>query len=535
MNDSSDVARSAQSKKSDEALKRTVWKPALSTPFGWNWPEVSEDVSQKFLEELLKLLDSKQLPCLSPHENATEQSDLRTLGISEFRNQLWHRKRKRKPHNILGKTESHKDQPRTCVPGDCREKTRGGTSNQEFSQPIFTFKDEVPIKESGSALKEQSSAVLETHPLQSPVKDVRESNSMLSTIIEDATDCPLRISSLLKPSKYFKETTFKSSLMENVGCSSQSRPSQMLSRPTHTLRLRSGKEVVIPDYFSPQQSYFQHMSQRERTSVHSHFNIKRPWLLDHVITGVNSITKKLESEIQLAITSSSSKLVAESSHSKSQPRFAKRMRSMSDLGSQHSNSNNLVHPTSQICFSRLSSCVGDSSRISLIFVCTGDLNPLSLVEHLLPTVASLNRQRCLKKGADGSKLPHPLIYLIPLMKGAEKRIALALGVKRAATVALPQNITGINNLHKMAQDLVKPLISGSLASNSESVPSLIPGLPWIPTHVKHYKTTAPTDLRKAKLEKAQRKKNRKLKSKSSIGSTGIINTSPEKKAVDCKI
>lgn len=77
----------------------------------------------------------------------------------------------------------------------------------------------------------------------------------------------------------------------------------------------------------------------------------------------------------------------------------------------------------------------------------------------------------------------------------------------------------ISALSKMAGDHVQPILppnptnftgcSQSLSSNLITTSSVV----LLPTHIKHYKTTAPTDMRKHQLEISQKKKKAKVAKK----------------------
>ncbi|KAI8457539.1 hypothetical protein BY996DRAFT_6411556 [Phakopsora pachyrhizi] len=71
--------------------------------------------------------------------------------------------------------------------------------------------------------------------------------------------------------------------------------------------------------------------------------------------------------------------------------------------------------------------------ISLIFICGNDLNPASMSDHLLETVATVNSLRAEIDRLRYGETP-TLIYLTVLPKGAEQRLAKALGIKRVAAI-----------------------------------------------------------------------------------------------------
>ncbi|KAJ7786488.1 hypothetical protein B0H16DRAFT_1490637 [Mycena metata] len=98
--------------------------------------------------------------------------------------------------------------------------------------------------------------------------------------------------------------------------------------------------------------------------------------------------------------------------------------------------------------------------------------------------------------AFNSSQPAEPITMIPLPKGAEKQLADAVGLRRAAVIAMDINTPGLE----------------MFASILESVPTLT--APWltslaasalIPTHVKQLRTTAPKDMKMAKVLRAEGK------------------------------
>ncbi|KAH9819594.1 hypothetical protein DFH28DRAFT_886674 [Melampsora americana] len=73
-----------------------------------------------------------------------------------------------------------------------------------------------------------------------------------------------------------------------------------------------------------------------------------------------------------------------------------------------------------------------------IFVCRDDLNPISVVDHLPPMIASLNRMLLLYKSSSSADtiIQSSTCYLVPLPRGSTTKLSLALGIKRTAAVAI---------------------------------------------------------------------------------------------------
>jgi len=264
--------------------------------------------------------------------------------------------------------------------------------------------------------------------------------------------------------------------------------SPLIPPSTHVVELRSGKKVHIKDYIPPRGS----KSHPENLAT-GRPSLKKRFKHVNVISGINSTTKELEKEIRH---------IRESIPFPSVP------------NSRITGQQSAITTDAQLLEK------SRQQQLLLIFVCRGDMNPVGLVDHLLPTVAHLNRYRLQTYSSGIQPLgSHRMVYLIPLPKGAEKRISGALGLKSAAVIALKQGDVRITTLSKLAGDHVKPILppnptnftgsSQSLSSNSITTSSVV----LLPTHIKHYKTTAPTDMRKHQLERSQKKKKAKVAKK----------------------
>lgn len=81
--------------------------------------------------------------------------------------------------------------------------------------------------------------------------------------------------------------------------------------------------------------------------------------------------------------------------------------------------------------------------LQVIFVAKADINPLQLVQHLLTAVGALNSLNIAKRklrnmetgGTSGSTVPATDIYLVPLSKGAEQKLAGLLALRRVSVLA----------------------------------------------------------------------------------------------------
>jgi ribonuclease P/MRP protein subunit POP3 len=110
-----------------------------------------------------------------------------------------------------------------------------------------------------------------------------------------------------------------------------------------------------------------------------------PPVLQHLTIGINEVTRKLESQIK-----SSRQTVI----------------------------------ISDKC--TVSSEYSQQPRIKVIFVCRADIDPPILVDHLPHLVSACNSLR----------KPSDFVKLVPLPKGAELTLAAALGLRRAAVIAV---------------------------------------------------------------------------------------------------
>lgn len=201
----------------------------------------------------------------------------------------------------------------------------------------------------------------------------------------------------------------------------------------------------------------------------------------------------------------------------------------------------------------------------LVFVCTGDINPLAIVEHILTAVAARNATnatlRQLATTASHSSANAPAessgaqcevppgasaledVYLVPLGKGAEKRLADLLGLRRAAVLAItvgslflyanlsaqtcnrPQDTDASHfaTLLKLVKARVNPISADwlrpatNILAKSAQTPTRsppVPMQPYITTHIKHFQTTVPVDAKAVRKERKEVNKKNKNRVKS---------------------
>lgn len=130
---------------------------------------------------------------------------------------------------------------------------------------------------------------------------------------------------------------------------------------------------------------------QETTGVGDDAHPPAPGILNHMVIGINEVTKRLESQARSAhqtVTISSSATT---------PELPKEL-----------------------------------SPLALVLVCQGDIDPPLLTAHLPPIVAACNVQR--NKDVNGSR-PGTSVKLIPLSKGSEDTLCAAIGLRRASVIA----------------------------------------------------------------------------------------------------
>jgi ribonuclease P/MRP protein subunit POP3 len=178
-------------------------------------------------------------------------------------------------------------------------------------------------------------------------------------------------------------------------------------------------------------------------------DLEPPLILSHLVYGVNAVTKRLE--IQTQSTRRPTTSVPETS---GQP--------------------------------------SDTKPLKYVFVCRADVNPPLLVAHLPHLVAAYN-----------STNPSEYLKLIPLPQGAEISLAEALGIRRVTVLGI--DVGWVDDLRlKSTSEQVSTLSASWL---SKPPPSLVA------THIKHIRTTAPKDMKAAKILRTQEKAAAKEKKK----------------------
>ncbi|KAJ6575284.1 hypothetical protein B0H19DRAFT_1128004 [Mycena capillaripes] len=183
----------------------------------------------------------------------------------------------------------------------------------------------------------------------------------------------------------------------------------------------------------------------------------RPAVLSHLVVGINEVTKRLDAQIR-----SLRNTVSLNPDSASEPALP-------------------------------------PAPIKVIVVCRADVDPQILIAHLPHEVAAFN----------STKPPEP-IKIIPLPKGAESTLAKAMGLRRVAVIAMDTDTPGLaafTSILDSVPTLTAPWLT-SLAASATPVQQQL-----IPTHVKQLRTTAPKDMKTAKLLRAEGKAAAKVRKK----------------------
>ncbi|PVF93555.1 hypothetical protein CPB86DRAFT_808932 [Serendipita vermifera] len=141
-----------------------------------------------------------------------------------------------------------------------------------------------------------------------------------------------------------------------------------------------------------------------------------------------------------------------------------------------------------------------------IFACLWDLNPPTILSHIPHLVASANTLlTILATKSTEQSATFPDMKLINLPKGSESSVSEAIGMRRVSIILLTSKATVgsrlldlLNKVPKLATPWLIPTTNPTIFTPH-----------FRPTHIKHLKTTAPVDMRAAKAERSQAKKEAK--------------------------
>ncbi|KAF8078898.1 hypothetical protein FPV67DRAFT_1466795 [Lyophyllum atratum] len=169
--------------------------------------------------------------------------------------------------------------------------------------------------------------------------------------------------------------------------------------------------------------------------------VDRPTILQHLVVGINEVTRRLESQI----------------------RHGRLTVITTDNAAQD------IPP----------------SPLQLILVCRADINPPILVDHLPHLVAAYN-----------SLKPQAPAKLIILPLGAELLLSRAIGLRRAAVLGIDSNWPDLDRFM---------VSLGSVPTLSATWLASIPLQKFVPTHIKQVRTSTPKDIRAEKQRRKEEK------------------------------
>ncbi|KAJ2931850.1 hypothetical protein H1R20_g5245, partial [Candolleomyces eurysporus] len=170
----------------------------------------------------------------------------------------------------------------------------------------------------------------------------------------------------------------------------------------------------------------------------------KPPILDHLVCGINAVTKRLEAQ-------------------------ARQVRRSVIISSKPLDELEAALP------------------ISLVFVCRADVDPPILINHLPQLVAACN--------SVPSKAP---VKIIPLPKESEGILAEKLGIRRASVLALDAQYPGIPEFSTRLESVTAPAAPWLMLQAKNTTTQL-----YEPTHVKQLRTSAPKDMKAAKESRLQ--------------------------------
>ncbi|TRM66095.1 hypothetical protein BD626DRAFT_486711 [Schizophyllum amplum] len=199
-----------------------------------------------------------------------------------------------------------------------------------------------------------------------------------------------------------------------------------------------------------------------------------PPVHDHVIIGINNVTKRLEKQTERV----------------RYPKPVTVKASSTEVAPEQPTLSSITPP--------------DAPPLRLVLVCKADVDPPILIDHIPHLVAAHNSST-----AAGAP-----IKLVCLPKGAELALADALGLRRVAVLAFDADAPRLSQLDDMLTSVptlaaawlaCKPHVR-SVPSKSTTIPTQLAAPAYIPTHVKQLRTTAPTDMRAAKEQRTRERK-----------------------------
>ncbi|KIM47741.1 hypothetical protein M413DRAFT_62833 [Hebeloma cylindrosporum] len=191
------------------------------------------------------------------------------------------------------------------------------------------------------------------------------------------------------------------------------------------------------------------INQKPTVEAAERVDFESPLILSHLLYGVNVVTKRLEIQTQRA-----------------------------------------RRPT--VISADISGQLLDPKPLKYIFVCRADVDPPLLIDHLPHLVAAYN-----------STNPSEYLKLIPLPQGSELALARALGIRKVTVLGIDTGFPDDPRLSSLLESV--STLSASWLST--------PAPPLIATHIKHLRTTAPKDMKAARVLRTEEKAAAKEKKK----------------------
>ncbi|KAG8982539.1 hypothetical protein FRB90_006712 [Tulasnella sp. 427] len=202
----------------------------------------------------------------------------------------------------------------------------------------------------------------------------------------------------------------------------------------------------------------------------------RPQMLDHVVFGLNAVTKSLEAQS-----------------------FSLRSASNGDPSPLGSRSSGGTHADQSAHVVNVH--LKKDAPLRLVLVCRTDIDSPTMIAHLPTLTAACNSVR---RASAQQNPPDSDVLLVGLPYGAETTLAEGSGLRRAAVVAFDAQTPGLEDRLAPFLPSIPILHAHWLAvapvttppENRSKTSSSTTRL--APTHIKHLKTTAPKDIRAAK-------------------------------------
>ncbi|KZT37411.1 hypothetical protein SISSUDRAFT_1006213 [Sistotremastrum suecicum HHB10207 ss-3] len=211
-------------------------------------------------------------------------------------------------------------------------------------------------------------------------------------------------------------------------------------------------------------------------------SLSPPELWNHVVFGINEVTKRLEEQSQAR-------------------------RHVISRGSVQTPNTHARAP------------------LALVLVCLADINPRLLVAHVPPLVAACNSRPKDVPGLD-------VVHLVQLPKHSETQLADAFGVRRLSVLAFDAHTPTLSNLLAFLTSVDPPhapWLASALPSRDANSDGPDPASStrnlYAPTKIKQIKTTAPKDAKLAKEMRAKARaeaKSRKPAKSDKMGTKRVV-------------